>query len=256
MSKKTKLIVGNWKMNPATSREAKSLYLSIKKKAISLKKIKTVICPPIIWLGDLNHRSIKNLALGVQDVSLEKGIGPYTGSISAKMVSYSTAEYILIGHSERRELGDTDEVINQKLKNSLEEGLIPILCVGEKVRDQRGDYLEVLTSQLVKALSGIKKNQLKNLVIAYEPVWAIGNKSTGVDTPEDFLHNSIFIRKVISKIVGGDIARSISVLYGGSVNEKNAVSFLILGQADGLLIGRASLEADKFKQILIQANNI
>lgn len=249
-----KMIVANWKMNPATPREAKELYQKTKRLALGQNAAQVVVCPPAIFLGFLNHRDSARLRLGVQDVAMEQGTGAYTGAISAAMTRYVGAEYTIVGHSERRSAGDTDEIVNLKVKSTLAAKLKVILCIGENERDHDGRYLKVLSEQLESSLDEVPKNFFKNLVIAYEPVWAVGEGALAVDTPADFLHHKLFIHKVISHMVGGRVAKAVPVLYGGSVNVKNAADFINHGQADGLLVGRESLRPDHFKQIIHAAH--
>jgi len=249
MSKSKKLIIANWKMNPATPREAKALYLQTKKISLKNPQAEIVVAPPTIWFGFLNYRQSKNLNLGVQNFASEKNTGAFTGSISSAMSKYAGANYALVGHSERRAMGDNDEMVNMKVRLALNNELKVVLCVGEKVRDNSGHYLEIIKKQLESGLSGVKRSQFSNILVAYEPVWAIGKEATGTDTPEDFLHDALFVRKVVSGIMGKSYAHDLKVLYGGSVNSKNARGFLEEGQADGLLVGRASLNPDQFKEI-------
>ncbi|MEI6494526.1 MAG: triose-phosphate isomerase, partial [bacterium] len=143
-----------------------------------------------------------------------------------------------------------------KIKQALKAGLKVILCVGEKERDEHGKYLDVIGKQLTESLMGVTRSQYNNVVIAYEPVWAIGTQATGADSPEGFQHNSLFIRKTISNVIGNKAALKVPVLYGGSASPKNAADFLGTGGADGLLVGRASLESAKFGEILKIANSI
>jgi triosephosphate isomerase (TIM) len=250
MTKQKKMIVANWKMNPVTPREAKALYLQTKKISSKNPQAEIIVCPPAIWLGFLNHRPSKNLSLGAQDFSVDKSVGAFTGSVSSAMAHYAGATYSIVGHSERRSAGDDFEKVNLKVRLALGDGLKVILCIGERVRDNGGQYLAVIKRQLESGLDGVKRNQFANIAIAYEPVWAIGKEATGADTPEDFLHDALFIRKVISEIVGKSYAHEVKIFYGGSVNPKNARGFLEEGQADGLLVGRASLNAEQFKQIV------
>jgi triosephosphate isomerase (TIM) len=245
-----KLIVGNWKLNPTFLREARDLSTKIKRAVTAEKKVQVVLCPPSPYLGALAlGRNTKQPAWGAQDLDAEWD-GAYTGGVSAPMLASSGATYVIVGHSERRAAGDTDTVINRKLKLALRAGLLPILCVGERERDDHGAYLTVVQTQLEGALEGLSKPQLKKLVIAYEPVWAIGKNASGTDTPEGFNHNAIFVKKILSSRKG---VTGVPILYGGSVNIKNAQAFLGEGQADGLLIGRESLNAQNFITIVKQA---
>ncbi|MEK7478174.1 MAG: triose-phosphate isomerase [Patescibacteria group bacterium] len=254
-----KLIVGNWKMNPTSAEDAKKIFRQIAAKVAPSKKVITVICPPAVYLAPLAQVK-KNVVLGTQDIFYERE-GAFTGFISASMVKNFGVEYIIVGHSERRkaglpagQAGETDELINLKVKAVLKEGLKVILCVGEVEHDENGHYLTVIKKQLEAGLAGVPKNFFANVIIAHEPIWAIGAAAKGADTPENFQHNKLFIRKILSGIAGKKIALAAPVLYGGSVGVKNAESFLTEGDADGLLIGRTSLVPEDFVQIIKIAN--
>jgi triosephosphate isomerase len=209
-----------------------------------------VICPPAIFLPELAKlNKNKRVILGAQD-GATVSIGSLTGSISFPMVKSVGATLSIIGHSECRKRGDSDEMINQKIKLALKTGLRVVLCIGEKEHSDDGEYLKELKNQLHLALAGIPKNNFKNLLIAHEPVWAIGAEATGADTPDSFSHNRLFIKKVLSDLSSPKIMAGIPILYGGSVNKDNAESFLNEGQADGLLIGRESLRAANFLKII------
>ena len=250
-----KLIVGNWKMNPRTVLEARKLFVAIKKEAGKFRKADTVMCPPFVFLGDLAPRvSGRTGVLGSQNVFFEES-GAFTGEISAPMLRSLKAKYAIVGHSERRAMGETGEIIAKKVLAGINAGLTVILCVGELERDAECAYLQILKEQIIASLSGIEKDSLKNVVIAYEPVWAIGAKATGVATPETLLETIIFIRKVLSDLYDQPSAHAMKILYGGSADEKNAGSFMKEGGANGLLVGRASLDAKKFINILKIAEN-
>lgn len=254
MSKK--IIVANWKMNPASLKEAKELFNSAKKTASRLANMETVICPPIIYLSELGH-SMSKLKLGAQDVSRFDFEGAHTGEVSAKMLKNSGVKYVIIGHSERRKLGETNEIINKKLGISLSFGLKTIFCVGEENRDEEEKSVEFIEQQINEGLKGLSQNLLKNLIMAYEPVWAIsGNVKSKADNPESAFRMAVFIRKVLMDIAGNELARKITVLYGGSVSSGNAKQFLKDGQMDGLLVGGKSLDKEEFKKILMIAENI
>lgn len=244
-----KLVVANWKMNPDTPREAKRLFGKIKRAAGHLRRTAVVICPPAIFLQILAGKPAKNLALGGQDIFSEPR-GAYTGSISAAQIKYAGAEYVILGHSERRARGETDELINRKIKLAAKVGLKVILSVGETARDDRGDYLKVLRDMLERDLERVSRTEIKNLLIVYEPVWAIGGAASSADTPESFLEHSLFIRKVLAARFGQNLAMLVPILYGGSATPENAADFLGRGEAAGLLVGHESLRADRFNVIL------
>jgi len=244
-------------MNPETPREARELFSRIKRMAVKLRRVATVICPPAVFLPLLTGG--KNLDLGGQDISAEVA-GAHTGSISATQMKHSGATYILIGHSERRYPetgeGESEETINKKLRIVLKLGLRPVLCVGETKRDEQGEYLHGLRAMIEEGVAKVRREDFKKLILAYEPVWAIGNSASVADTPESFLEHSIFLRKIIAGRFGSKLAMACPILYGGSVSVSNAVDFLTRGEASGLLIGRESLRADHFNKILHLADKL
>jgi len=246
-----KIIVGNWKMNPVTLGEAKRTLGAIKKMVGQARRTKVLICAPAIYLAELKKMTLSSskLELGAQDCHFQDQ-GAQTGGTSAYMIRDLGVRTTIIGHSERRASGDTDEIINQKIRTALTAGLRIILCLGEATRDNHGEYLATLQTQLEKALASFPARQVDKLIIAYEPIWAIGKNATSVETPEGFLSNKIFIRKIVSRIIGKKKALSLPVLYGGSVSALNAGDFLNAGQADGLLVGRDSLNPKNFAEII------
>ena len=254
MNKKSKkLIIANWKMNPNTLREAKVLYGVIRTKANRMQNVQSVVCPPFVFISELQKISKgQRLILGAQDVFYEKS-GAYTGEISASMLYDVGARYVIVGHSERRALGESDEFIAKKVQSILKGKMKAVLCVGEKKRDE-GDYLHFLRKQVTDSLAGVSKHSLKNLIIAYEPIWAIG-KGAIPDKAEDAEETILFIKKVLIEKFGKKDAGLVPVLYGGSVGIKNTESFLEMGGIDGLLIGRASLDVKQFGEILQQASS-
>lgn len=237
-------------MNPVTLKEAKLIFAGVKKVANSSRRTKVMICAPAIYLSELKKlSSTGKVEVGAEDChALDQGA--QTGGISAFMIRDLGVKTTIIGHSERRAAGDTDDIVNQKIKTALAAGLRIILCIGEAVRDNKGEYLDILKHQLEKNLAGFPARQADKLVIAYEPVWAIGKNATGVETPDGFLHNKIFIHKVLAGIIGRKKALAIPVLYGGSASSLNAGDFLVAGQADGLLVGRDSLNPKNFAEII------
>jgi triosephosphate isomerase len=244
-----KIIVGNWKMNPKTGKEADALFTKIKISARRhAKKAQVVVCPPALFIERLAKKE-GNVLIGAQD-SFFKKEGAFTGSVSPAMIKSAGASYVILGHSERRAQGDTDEIINKKVLLALEYRLAVILCVGETVRDEEGNYLTLIADQLLTALQGVSPALFKNIIVAYEPVWAIGEKATGADTPAGFLEIALYIKKTLAELVGKDKALSVPVLYGGSVSADNAKEFLHEGKADGLLVGRASLNPKIFSDII------
>jgi triosephosphate isomerase len=252
-----KIIVGNWKMNPLSSREAVAIVRRVKKEALKYSNVKTVLCPPVVFLNEIKKvlGATERIGLGAQDCHYERE-GAHTGSVSPYMIRNIGAQYVILGHSEKRAAGDTNEIVNLKIKLALKAGLKVILCVGEKERDEYGGYLDVIGRQLMESLVGLSRSQYNNILIAYEPIWAIGTNATHADSPEGFEHSALFIRKTISNVIGNKAALKVPVLYGGSVTPANAANFLGNGGADGLLVGRVSIEPSKFGEILKIANSI
>ncbi|MFH1979009.1 MAG: triose-phosphate isomerase [Patescibacteria group bacterium] len=244
-----KLIIANWKMTPSTAKEAEETLGEIQKSMSNSKNTEVVICPPFVYLDRLSG-GVK-IKLGAQDLFWEKS-GSYTGEISAPMLKSLGVKYIIIGHSERREnFGETNEIVNKKIKMALKSNLKTVLCVGEKERDEKAEYLKFIKREIVEGLAKIPRKDLENLIICYEPIWAIsGRKDSQADTPESFRETSIYIKKVLFLRYGRKVSRETPILYGGSVDAKNAKDFLEKGQVDGLLIGRASWKAKSFTDLL------
>lgn len=251
-----KIIVANWKMNPRTAKEADGLLSEILACKTVLKNAEIIICPPCVYLDRLSAmlrtpRRKLQIKLGSQDVFWEKG-GSYTGEISIPMLKSLEVRYVVVGHSERREyLGETDEMINKKIRAGLKAGLKVIFCLGEKERDDRGGYLKDIQKKLNEGLSKVSKKELSNLIICYEPIWAISSsKSARADTPDDFLQTSIYIRRSLFFKFGHKMAHQIPIIYGGSVTAANVKDFLIDGKAGGVLVGRASWKVKTFADLL------
>lgn len=243
-------------MNPPSLKEAEKLFAGTAKFVSAIKKTEIVICPPFLYLEKLKKMSLvhrptgeaRKISLGAQDVFWED-VGAYTGEISGDMLYNLGARYVIIGHSERRAGGESNNDVNKKIKASVGAGLIPILCVGESIRDKSHEYLSFIKMQIGECLNGVSKNFISKIIIAYEPVWAIG-KGAYPATPEEFREMNIFIRKILSDKFGTKIVEKVRIIYGGSVDEKNVESFIKDGKADGFLVGRASLNPKKFAEII------
>jgi triosephosphate isomerase len=248
-----KIVVANWKENPQSQKEAEVLFKGTFLLAKFRENTRIIICPPFPYLYLSGKFKNKKVFLGAQNVGKEEG-GSYTGEVSPKMLSDMGADFAIVGHGEERLLGETNEIINAKILNLLKFKLSPILCVGESERDKEGNYLSFVEGQVKDCLLAVPKAQMKNIIIAYEPIWAIGANATREATKEEFMEMKIFIKKVISDIYDGKIAHSIPILYGGSVNPANASQFVDGGKADGLLVGRDSLDPKKFGAILNALN--
>ena len=256
MPKLKKIIVANWKMNPANFDEAKKIFSGVKKVATKLLNVQTVVCPPFIYLDDFVPlcKGTK-IAIGAQD-AFSKNKGSFTGMISPEMLKVNGVKYVILGHSERRALGESDEFINNKIRMSLKTGLNVIFCVGEKERSDEGWHFAYVKDQILNGLEKIGKSDLENILIAYEPVWAIStNGDAQVMSSADVHEMKIFIKKVLVDKYGIN-AKLPKVLYGGSVDEKNTEELFLNGGVDGLLVGKASLSAEKFGEILKIANSL
>ena len=237
-------------MNPSTLREAKEIFGGIKKSALKLKKTQIVVCAPFVYLSELKRMfKGKQLALGGQDCFAEEK-GEWTGAVSVTMLKSVGADFVLTGHSERRALGESDELINQKIKLALKRKLTIVLCVGENSRDEEGKYFAFLERQILAGLQGVNKTFLKKILIAYEPLWAIGKNARKIIAVAELEQVSIFIRKILADKYGVANFNQIEILYGGSVDDKNAEELLRGGGIAGFLVGRAGLDAEKFGRIL------
>ncbi len=241
------LIVANWKMNPSSPKEAKVLFEAIKKGTKNIKS-EIVICPPFVYLPAV-AQSVGGLVIGAQNVYFEEK-GAFTGEISALMLKNIGVEYVILGHSERRKyFNETDVQINKKIKKALSVKLKVILCVGENKEEwTSGKKSEVLENQITQDLKGVTGKEIKDIVIAYEPVWAIG---TGNNCSVDETMSSVlFIRKIVLKLYNRGIADNVKILYGGSVKSDNATPYIENAGANGLLVGGASLNAEEFVKIV------
>jgi triosephosphate isomerase len=244
-----KLIVANWKMNPDNLRDAKKIFADLKKK--NLKKVSTsiVICPPVLYLNDLagNYRGDK-FKFGVQDISFSDD-DKSTGEVSAQMLKNTGVRFAIVGHSEQRELGQTNDAVARKAMHAISNKIVPIVCVGERERDEMGDYLHFIKEELHESLEGIPKNKAHHIVIAYEPIWAIGKGNHAI-SPHELHQIVIFIRKNLASMFGRKVAMKVPILYGGSVDADNCAEIVNDGAVNGLLVGRASLNPHLFADIL------
>jgi len=245
---KKKIIVGNWKMNPTTLDEAKRIFKSTKTTASKLKNVNVVACPPFVYTGVLSKsKSESLLALGAQNVYFETQ-GSFTGEVSPIMLKDLGVKYVIVGHSETRTRGETDENVSKKIQVLLDNGIKPILCIGEKERNEDGSHLDYVKDQIKNSLNNVNKKNINDLLVAYEPIWAIGAKEA-MDAPSIY-EMSLFIKKVLSDIYGQESAIATPILYGGSVNFRNASEIFVTGKVDGLLVGRESVNPPGFVELL------
>lgn len=244
-----KLIAGNWKMNN-TNKAALELVKQLKDLVKDVKDRDIMIAPTFTCLSDVcNAIKGSNIKLGAQNLYFEEK-GAFTGQISADMLLAVGCEYVIIGHSECRDIfGEKDELINKKVKRALDKNLVPVLCVGEHLEErEKGITSNIVSSQVKEAFKGLSEAEAKKVVIAYEPVWAIGTGKTATPKDADDVHKTI--RDTLKSIYNESVAEGMIILYGGSVNEKNADDLLNMPNIDGALVGGASLVADKFARIV------
>ena len=243
-----KVIAGNWKMNmlPGEAIEMINELTPLVKDT----KNEVILCVPYIDLFyALLTAQNTNIKIGAQNMHFEES-GAYTGEVSGKMLKSINVEYVIIGHSERRQyFAETDETVNKKIKSAFKYGLKPIVCVGETLEQREtGKAVDVITKQTELALEGLSNEQVENTIIAYEPIWAIGTGKTA--TSEDANNAIKEIRNKISEIYGEETSSKVIIQYGGSVKSSNAKELFNMSDIDGGLVGGASLKAEEFSKIV------
>lgn len=251
------LIAGNWKMN-CGPKETATLLQGIKDKVDTMPEaVDGLVCPPMISLttASIELRDGEGIALGAQNVHYEDN-GAFTGEVSTQMLKEVNCEYVIIGHSERRQyFGETDKTVNAKVNKTLEDGLKPVICVGESLEQRKnGEHQLRVRKQVEAALIGVEQEDAENLVIAYEPIWAIGTGETA--TPDQAQEMHEMIRSVLADLYDEETADAIHILYGGSMKPHNAEELLQQPDVDGGLIGGASLKADSFTEIIDIADEL
>jgi triosephosphate isomerase len=246
------IIIGNWKTSPATLKEGITFIKALEKKLSSKKITKAgyYLAVPDLFIHPLNEVS-KYGNIGAENIS-GLSLGAYTGIQTVQMAKSAGASFTLLGHSEVRARGEKGEELSKKLSASLSEKMMTVLCIGEQERDREGGYIARLEEELRSNLSLVNRTLFENLVIAYEPIWAIGKDVAA--TPSECFEAVIALRRALASLVGIDHAKKVSILYGGTVTKENAVSFLKEGGVDGLLIGRASTVPSTFADIIESCN--
>lgn len=243
------LIAGNWKMNNNAA-ESVELVSKLREMISGVKEVEVVVAPPYTALGSVAE-VIKdsNISLSAQNMFWEEK-GAFTGEISPSMLKDIGCQYTIIGHSERRQyFGETNETVNKRLKAALKASLIPIVCIGETLEEREAvKTLAVIEQQLKEGLNNLSSDEMEQVVIAYEPVWAIGTGKTATPQQAQEVHH--FIREVIAQIFGGGVAEEIRILYGGSVKPDNIDQLMAQKDIDGALVGGASLQADSFARMV------
>ena len=243
-----KVIAGNWKMNMLPNEAIE--FITNLAPMVKDTKNEVILCVPYTDLFySLLTVQETNIHIGAQNVFYKES-GAYTGEVSPKMLKSINTEYVIIGHSERRQyFAETDETVNLKLKASLDEGLKPIVCVGETLAQREANETEkVITSQVEKALANLTDKEVKNTIIAYEPIWAIGTGKTA--TSEDANNSIKQIRNKIKELYGEAVSEEVIILYGRSVKPENAKELFSMSDIDGGLVGGASLKVDSFEKIV------
>ncbi len=242
------IIAGNWKMNKTPS-EAITLINELK-PLVKDADVEVVVCVPFVCIPAVSE-ALKgtNIKLGAQNMHWEES-GAYTGEVAPGMLKELGVEYVIIGHSERREyFAETDETVNKKVLSAFSHGITPIVCVGETLEQrEEGVTKELVEKQTKAALSGLDKEEVEKIVIAYEPIWAIGTGKTA--SSEDANEVIGYIRSVIADIYGNDVAQKVRIQYGGSMKPENAAELMAMPEIDGGLVGGASLKAEDFAKIV------
>ena len=242
------VLAANWKLNPTTAGEAAALVQGIAEAAKSQDRVTVAVFPPFLWiLGVLELLEGTGIELGAQDCFWEPS-GPYTGEVSAAMLA-GVCQWVIVGHSERRAMGETDEMVAKKAGAALAAQLSTIVCVGEnQEQHDAGQAALVLKSQVTAALALVSADDSKRLVLAYEPIWAIG---TGKNAdPEHAYKMMRLIRETGGGLIGAQAGLNLRVVYGGSVNAANVEQYVELPQCDGCLVGGASLKAEEFSTMI------
>lgn len=243
-----KVIAGNWKMNKLPNEAIE--FIEKLSELVKDTQNEVIICAPYTDLFyALMQAQGTNIKIGAQNMHFEES-GAYTGEVSGEMLKAIGVEYVIIGHSERRQyFSETDETVNKKVKAAFKNELKPIVCVGETLEQrEQGITEDIIKTQTRLALDGLSNIQVKNTIIAYEPIWAIGTGKTA--TSEDANNSIKVIRKEIEKIYGNDVAKEVIIQYGGSVKSKNAKELFETSDIDGGLVGGASLDAEEFSKIV------
>ena len=246
------VIAGNWKMNKTPS-ETKEFMAQLKNIMPKGRWCDIALCVPAVCIpAAVRAMRETRVGIGAENCNANPS-GAYTGEIAANMLVDAGCKYVIIGHSERRAMGETDADVNAKVLAALEAGLVPIMCCGESLEQRdAGVTAEHIAMQIKLGLAGVPEEKIRKVVIAYEPIWAIGTGRTA--TPEQAEEVCEHIRSVVRKLYSSKHARAISILYGGSMNEKNAYELLSMPDIDGGLIGGASLVPEKFVAIIEAAN--
>lgn len=256
MKKNSKIVVANWKANPESLKSAKQIFQGLKKINSKAKGVEIIVCPSYVHLAELKKaRGSSSVGLGAQDFFPGSG-GAFTGYVGYESLLDLGVKYAIIGHSERRAGGETNEIIAKKMETALLNGVSPILCVGEEERDGSMAYLDHIKNQLIDAFYKIPKAKVSRVMVAYEPLWAIGKSAKRSANPSEIQEIVIFIKRVLSDLYKTRSVPPIKVLYGGSVSPSGAAEMFSLSGVDGFLVGRASLLPKDFSEIVMSISAI
>jgi triosephosphate isomerase len=249
------IIAGNWKMYK-TIKDGQALAVALKRELYKIENVDIVICPAYTLLAYLaDDLEESNILLGAQDIYWQEE-GAFTGEVSPLMLLDAGCRYVIVGHSERRQFfGDTNETVNKKIKACLKTGLTPIICVGENLQEREaGNTFKVIQNHIQGSLADISAEDIIKTVIAYEPVWAIGTGKTATGDQAQEVHK--YIRDLLRKMYGEEVAGSLRIQYGGSVKPENIKELMGKPDVDGALVGGASLKADSFSAIVTLASGV
>lgn len=246
------VIAGNWKLN-LTEREAVILATALRNALVDVTEVDIVVCPVVTAIAVVHDVLLEsNIAIGAQNLYWEDS-GAFTGEVSAPLLKEVGVGYVIIGHSERRQFfGETNQTVNKKIRAALKHGLTPIVCVGEVLAEREANKtFEVIRAQCKESLAGFSAEEINAMIIAYEPVWAIGTGKTATPAQAQEVHK--FIRELLVKMHNEEVAEAVRIQYGGSVKPENIAELMAQPDIDGALVGGASLKADSFVSIVKNA---
>lgn len=243
------ILVANWKNHPSSLSEAGALLRQLSRDSGLYKKLSFFIAPPLPYLGSVSLRSRNFAHLASQGITSLPS-GTHTGQVTPDILKSFGLKLAILGHSEERALGETNESVARKVKVAMHSGILSLVCVGELSRDQDGEHFEFLREQIKLSLAGLtRKMDISKLALAYEPVWAIGKSANDAMSPADLSQSVLFIKKVLTDMFGRTTAERIPILYGGSVEPANAAALFLGTGIRGFLVGHASLNAKSFKLV-------
>ncbi len=249
------IIISNWKANPSRPKEATKIFDSLKKIKINTKKIFPIICTSNIFFEIVSKKykgSVFNF--GAQNISIDENT-EQTGEVLAESLKEYNIKYSIIGHSERRAIGETNEIVSKKIHNALKNKITPIVCIGENERDTHGEFLLFLERQVKETFANLTAHEISKIIIAYEPVWAVGTGSNAISS-HDLNQTVLYIKKILVEMFDRKTGLAANIIYGGSVDDENISEVLVQGDVNGVLIGRASVNPSVYAKIIKKVNEI